>query len=154
MTRTYLSVSEKIDDRRHRSLYILHNGLEWFHTDTNKKEHIEELLKFFECEIELDEVSNGSPETGKITFYNVSKDIISHCDGGFWSIEQMLKQANGRRLKSFIGLSNGSLTTCYAAFDDEKNTVEILRPNPNAKDVYVTLPTSAHIEYIKKHWYI
>ena len=59
MTRTYLSVSEKTDDRRHRSLYILHNGWEWFHTDTNQKEHIDELLKFFECEIELDKVSKG-----------------------------------------------------------------------------------------------
>lgn len=132
----------------------MHNGWERFHTDTNEKEHIDELLKFFECEIELDEVLKGSPETGKIKFYNVSKDIISHCDGGFWSIEQMLKQANGRRLKSFIGLSNGSLTTCYAAFDDEKNTVEILRPNPNAKDVYPTMPIDAEVAYRRKHWFL
>ncbi len=39
-------------------------------------------------------------------------------------------------------------------FDDENNTVEILRPNPNAKDVYVTLPTNSHIEYVKNHWYM
>lgn len=154
MTRTHLSVSEKTDVRKHRSLYILHNGWQWFHTDTNQKEHIDELLKFFECEIELDRVSEGSEETGKITFYNVSKDIVSHCGGGFWSMEQLQEMASGRRLKSFIGLSNGSLTTCYAAFDDENNTVEILRPNPNAKDVYVTLPVNAHIEYVKNHWYI
>lgn len=154
MTRTYLSVSEKTDARKHRSLYILHNGWEWFHTDTNKKEHIDELLEFFECEIKLDRVSDGSEETGKITFYNVSKDIISHCSGGFWNMEQLWEIADGRRLKSFIGLSNGSLTTCYAAFDDENNTVEILRPNPNAKDVYVTLPVEAHIEYVKNHWYM
>ena len=154
MTRVYLSVSEKIDSRKHRSRYILHNGLQGYHTDTNNKEHIDELLTFFECELELDRVSEGSEETGKITFYNVSKDIISHCGGGFWNIYQILEQASGRRLKSFIGLSNGSLTTCYAAFDDDNNTVEILRPNPNAKDVYCTLPTDAHIEYARNHWVI
>lgn len=154
MTRTYLSVSEKIDDRRHRSLYILHNGWQWFHSDTNIKEHMDELLKFFECEITGVEMENSSSETGKVTFYNLSKDIISTCGGGFWNIEQMLESANGRRLKSFIGLSNGSLTTCYAAFDDDNNTVEILRPNPNAKDVYCTLPTSAHIKYAQNHWII
>ena len=154
MTRTYLSVSEKTDSRKHRSIYILHNGWQWFHSDTNIQEHMEELLKFFECELELDKVSEGSKETGKFTFFNLSKDIISHHCGGFWNIEQMLEQANGRRLKSFIGLSNGSLTTCYAAFDDDNNTVEILRPNPNAKNVYCTLPTDAHIEYKKNHWII
>ncbi len=154
MTRTYLSVSEKTDDRKHRSLYILHNGRQWFHADINIKEDMDELLKFFECEITSVENTSSSPETGKVTFYNLSKDIISHCGGGFWNIEQMLEQARGRRLKSFIGLSNGSLTTCYAAFDDDNNTVEILRPNPNAKDVYSTMPIDAEIAYRCHHWYI
>lgn len=154
MTRTYLSVSEKTDGRQHRSLYILHNGWEWYYADTNIKEHMDNLLKFFECEIlEAEEVHNHLT-TGKIVFYNLSKDIINTYGGGFWSIDQMLEQANGRRLKSFIGLSNGSLTTCYAAFDDENNTVEILRPNPNAKDVYCTLPIDAHVKYIQNHWVI
>lgn len=153
MTRTFLSVSEKTDDRRHRSLYILHNGWQWFHADTNIREHMEGLMKFFECEVVSVENANSSPETGKITFYNLSKDIISHC-GGFWSIEQMLEQANGRRLKSFVGLSNGSLTTCYAAFDDDNNTAEILRPNPNAKEVYPTMPLGAEIAYRKNHWFL
>ena len=65
-----------------------------------------------------------------------------------------MEQANGRRLKSFIGLSNGSLTTCYAAFDDDNNTVEILRPNPNAKEVYPTMPLEAELEYRKNHWFL
>lgn len=105
MTRTYLSISEKTDPRRHRSLYILHNGCEWYHADTNIKEH-------------------------------------------------MMEEANGRRLKSFLGLSNGSIVTCYAAFDDDKNTVEILRPNPNAEAVYQPMPLSAELEYRKNHWYL
>lgn len=153
MTRTYLSISEKIDSRKHRSFYILHNGWQWYHADTNIKKHMDELLKFFECETELERITN-SLENGKIEFYNVSKDIISHLGGGFWNIEQMLEQANGKRLKSFIGLSNGSLVTCYAAFDDDNNTVEILRPNPNANNVYQTMPLEAEIAYRKNHWYI
>ena len=154
MTRTFLSVSEHTDAQKHRSLYILHNGWQWFHADTNHEEHMKELLKFFECDIlEVDSVAHY-PSTGKITYYNLSKDIISTCGGGFWNLEQMLKQAGGRRLKSFIGLSNGSLTTCYAAFDDDNNTVEILRPNPNAKDFYPTMPLKSEIEYRKNHWFL
>ena len=154
MTRTYLSVSEKIDPKYHRSLYILHNGWEWYHADTNTKEDMMELLKFFECEILEVEKENNLGEAGKVTIYNLSKDIISKCGGGFWNLEQMMEQANGRRLKSFIGLSNGSLTTCYAAFDDENNTVEILRPNPNAKEVYPIMPLKAELEYRKNHWFL
>lgn len=154
MTRTYLSVSERTDQQKHRSNYILHNGWEWFHADTNREEHMMKLLKFFECDIlEIESVSEY-PTTGKITFYNLSKDIISKCGGGFWNLNQMLEQANGRRLKTFIGLSNGSLTTCYAAFDDDKKTVEILRPNPNAKEVYPTMPLEAEIKYRLNHWFI
>ena len=154
MTRTYLSISEHTDPQKHRSNYILHNGWEWFHADTNSEKQMQELLKFFECEILEEEKAIHFPSTGIIKFYNLSKDIISKCGGGFWNIEQMLEQANGRRLKTFIGLSNGSLTTCYAAFDDEKHTVEILRPNPNAKDFYPTMPLESEIKYRLNHWFL
>lgn len=152
MTRTYLTIAEKTSGN-HRSLFILHNGWQWYHSDTNIIENMESLLKFFECEIELDH-STQTEENGVIAFYNVSKDIVSRCSGGFWNMEQLQEMANGRRLKSFIGLSNGSLTTCYAAFDDDNNTVEILRPNPNAKDFYPTMPLNAEIEYRKNHWFL
>lgn len=152
MTRTYLTVSERMDDRQHRSLYILHNGGNWFHADTNVKEHMDELLKFFEIEVIEKESTNYFPNTGNIDLYNLSKDIISICGGGFWTIEQMMEQAKGRRLKSFLGLSNGSIVTCYAAFDENNNTIEILRPNPNAEAVYQTMPLEAEVQYRKKHW--
>lgn len=154
MTRTYLSISEKTDTRQHRSLYILHNGWERYHADTNIEEHMMELLKFFEVEILEKESETHSPDTGKVEIFNLSKDIISPCGGGFWTIEQMMEEANGRRLKSFLGLSNGSIVTCYAAFDDDANTVEILRPNPNAKAVYQTMPLDAELQYRKNHWYL
>lgn len=152
MTRTFLSVSEKISDR-HRSNYILHNGFEWYHSDTNSKEQMENLLNFFECEITLDH-ENYSEENGTVKYFNLSKDIISRSNGGFWSFEQLQKLIDGKRVKTFIGLSNGSLTTCYAVFDDENGTIEIIRPNPNAKDVYHTMPLTAEIEYRKNHWFI
>lgn len=154
MTRTYLTVSEKTDPKRHRSLYILHNGWEWYHADFNNKKQMDELLDFFECEITSEEKTTESELTGKVVYYNLSKDIIISYGSGFWSIPQMLEQAGNRRIKTFIGLSNGYLTTCYAAFDDEKNTVEILRPNPNAKEVYPIMPLEAELEYIRNHWYI
>ena len=152
MTRTYLTVAEKTSEK-HKSLYILHNGWEWYHADTNIQEHMEDLLKFFECEAVLEETKHTA-DNGKIEFFNISKDIISRWDGGFWNLEQLQEKAKGRRLKTFIGLSNGSLTTCYAAFDDDNNTVEILRPNPNAKEVYNTMPLSAELEYKRNHWFL
>ena len=152
MTRTYLTVAEKTSEK-HRSLYILHNGWEWYHADTNIQEDMENLLKFFECDVEADHTIHTA-ENGKIEFFNISKDIISRCNGGFWNFEQLQELANSRRLKTFLGLSNGSLTTCYAAFDDDNNTVEILRPNPNAKEVYQTMPLEVEIAYRKTHWFL
>lgn len=152
MTRTYLTVAEKTSEK-HRSLYILHNGWEWYHADTNIQEDMENLLKFFECDVEADHTIHTA-ENGKIEFFNISKDIISRCNGGFWNLEQLQEMARGRRLKTFLGLSNGSLTTCYAAFDDDNNTVEILRPNPNAKEVYQTMPLEVEIAYRETHWFL
>ena len=83
MTRTYLTVSEKTDHEYHRSLYILHNGWEWYHADTNIKKHMMDLLKFFEVEILEKESTTHSPKTGKVELFNLSKDIISTCGGGF-----------------------------------------------------------------------
>lgn len=154
MTRTYLSVSEKTDYKKHRSHYILHNGWEWYHADFDNKSQMDKLLEFFECEIVGTEKTTESPETGKVTYYNLSKDIISRCGGGFWNIEQVVEQANGKRIKSFLGLSNGFLTVCYAIFDDNNNTVEVVRPNPNARQVYITMPFDLELQYRKNQWYM
>lgn len=150
MTRTYLTIAEKTS-RHFRSNYILHDGWQWYHSDTNNKAAMMNLLAFFECKIELDHVGENN-ENGKIEFYNVSKDIISKCGGGFWNEEQLKETINGRRYKSFLGLSNGSIVTCYAVFNDNENTVEIIRPNPNAKEVYSAMDTKDHINYLKDNW--
>lgn len=151
MTRTYLTIAEKTSEK-HRSLYILHNGWEWYHADTNIQEHMEDLLKFFECETVFDGTKHTA-DNGKIEFYNISKDIISKSGGGFWNLKQLQEMANGRRTKTFTGLSNGSLVTCYTVFNDD-NTIEILRPNPNAKEVYNTMPLNAELEYRRNHWFL
>ena len=152
MTRTYLTIVEKTN-RYFRSNFILHNGLQWYHAGTNEETHMKELLEFFECEILLEKETKNS-ENGKIKFYNVSKDIISKCGGGFWNEDQLKEKINGRRYKSFLGLSNGSIVTCYAVFNDNENTVEILRPNPNAKEVYQKMSLEQDLEYRKNHWFL
>ena len=154
MTRTYLSVSENIDPKYHRSLYILHDGFQWYHADTNSKEQMNDLLDFFECEITEKEDRGRVGDAGNIVLYGLSKDIISKNGGGFWNMSQLMEDIKGRRVKSFIGLSNGSLVTCYACFDDDNNTVEIFRPNPNAKDVYFKMPFDVELKYRKEHWYL
>ena len=49
----------------------------------------------------------------------------------FWKIEDV------KNMKPFIGLENGSYVVCY--YRHHKNGVEIKRPNPNAKNVYIPL---------------
>ena len=152
-TRTYLTKAEHTDPQYHRSKYILHDGSNWAHADTNDKKQMFDLLNFFECKItSVESVVEGSP-LGRLVFYNLSKDIVS-CNPYFWTQEQALQMINGRRFKPFIGLSNGSLTNCYAVFNNDSNIVEILRPNPNAKEVYKTMPLDKEISYRRSHWYM
>lgn len=155
MTNTILVVSEKANYRRYRSKYILKDFLGHYHFDTNNKELMNKCLDFLECTVEKDDdFTTYTEKNGKTEVFRVSKNIISKCDGGFWNLDQLREMINGRRYKSFTGLSNGSLVTCYAAFDDDKNTVEIVRPNPNAKEVYKPLETKEHIKYKESHWYL
>ena len=46
----------------------------------------------------------------------------------FWSIEDV------KGMSPFVGLCNGSYVVCY--YKHFKNGVKIMRPNPNAKNVY------------------
>ena len=150
-TRTFLTVVERTCPK-HRSNYILHDGWQWYHADFNSEETMMDLLKFFECEIEEVE-THYNADTGKWTCYNVSKDIISRSCGGFWTLDQAMKEINGRRYKAFLGLSNGAIVTCYAVFNDD-DTVEILRPNPNAKEVYNKMRLKEELAYRRNHWYL
>lgn len=53
-----------------------------------------------------------------------------------------------RGAKPFIGLSNGSLVTCYLY--KEANVLHVYRPNPNYKDIYNPLPLDEHIAYCRR----
>lgn len=151
LTHTYLTVSEHTC-RTHRSTCILHNGWQWYHADFNDKNIMMDLLEFFECELtEVDK--KYYPDTGNLTFFNVSKDIISESGRSFWTKDEAMERINGRRYKSFLGLSNGSIVTCYAVFNDD-NTIEILRPNPNATEVYKRMELEKEIEYRRNNWYL
>ena len=151
LTRTYLTISEYTSNH-HRSTHILHNGWQWYHADFNNKKTMMELLDFFECTLtEVD--TKYYPDTGKITFYSVSKDILSYSGRGFWTKAEAMERINGRRYKTFLGLSNGAIVTCYAVFNDN-DTIEILRPNPNATEVYDKMDFSKEMEYRRNHWFL
>ena len=90
--------------------------------------------------------------TGKITYYNLSKNINNPCDGGFWSIEQLKDMSKGQKLKKFRGLSNGSLVSCYIGIGE--NIIDIYRPNPNAKEVFKDTEDYEAINYKRKNWYL
>jgi hypothetical protein len=59
---------------------------------------------------------------------------------GFWKLDEMHEGA-----RPFLGLSNGSVVTCY--FTNDGETITIYRPNPNAHEVYQPLPLEEHIKH-------
>lgn len=128
---------------------IIHDGWQWQIGCIHNNKDLQEVLEFLEIELteKIDEVEH--PTTGKILFYRLSKHINNPCDGGFWSIEQLKEMSKGQRLKKFKGLSNGSLVDCYVGIGE--NVVDIYRPNPNAKEVYVA---SEEFNYGRNHWYL
>lgn len=64
----------------------------------------------------------------------------------FWD-----KKSLPRGAKKIKALSNGSLVDCYFTKDKQNKTIEIYRPNPNAKKVYRPLSVKKHIKYTRKH---
>ncbi len=65
------------------------------------------------------------------------------CDS-FWTQDEIPAEAF-----PIVAGSNGSLVRCYATNDG--NTINIYRPNPNAKAVYCPLTISSHLAYIRAH---
>ncbi len=64
----------------------------------------------------------------------------------FWNKKQLPRGA-----KKMKALSNGSLVDCYFVKDKQNKTIEIFRPNPNAKKVYHPLSLKKHIKHEKKY---
>lgn len=71
---------------------------------------------------------------------------IKNSNANFWN-----KKSLPRGAKKIKALSNGSLVDCYFTKDKQNKTIEIYRPNPNAKKVYRPLSVKKHIKYTRKH---
>ena len=155
---TRISISEKTCNsakihpaaRREKQI-ILHDGWEWHMGDIQNKEQLEDFLNFFNIEFTGIHHEVEYETTGKIYFYNLSKNIKTYKQY-FWNLEQLKEFSNGAELKKVKGLSNGSIVDCYAEIND--NEVVIYRPNPNAKEVYNPMEFEKELNYRCNKWYI
>lgn len=155
---TKISISEKIYNlndvhpamRREKQI-ILHDGWEWHMGNIQNKEQLNGFLNFFNIELTnvIHEVEHDT--TGKIIFYNLSKNIKND-NRYFWSMEQLKEFSNGAELKKVKGLSNGSVVDCYAEIREDE--VIIYRPNPNAKEVYKEMNHQDELNYRCNNWYM
>jgi hypothetical protein len=157
--KTSISISEKTctDYKVHPAMrreekIIIHDGWEWHIGMIHNEKQLKEVLNFLEIELTEIEHEVEYNTTGKIIFYNLSKNINSPCDGGFWNIEQLKEMSRGQKLKKFKGLSNGSLVDCYIGIGE--NVIDIYRPNPNAKEVYNKMELSDELNYRRNNWYL
>jgi len=157
--KTTISISQKTctdinvhPAMRRESKIIIHDGWEWHIGKVQNQKELDEVLQFLEIELTTVEHEVEYNTTGKIVFYDVSKNINNPCGGGFWSIGQLQEMSKGQRLKKFKGLSNGSIVDCYIGISE--NTVNIYRPNPNAKEVYNEMEHNEELYYRKNNWYL
>jgi hypothetical protein len=157
--KTRISISEKVCTNikvhpamQRENKIIMHDGWEWYIGKIHNEKELKEVLNFLEIELTDIVYEVKWKTTGKIVFYNLSKNINSSCDGGFWSIEQLEEMSKGQKLKKFKGLSNGSIVDCYIGIGE--NTIDIYRPNPNAKEVYKPMDHYEELNYRKNNWYL
>lgn len=149
--RTYTNNDVHPAMRREKHI-IMHDGWEWHMGNINSKKDLEEILNFLEIELTTIDHEVKYNTTGKIVFYNLSKNINSPCDGGFWNMEQLEEMSKGQKLKKFKGLSNGSLVDCYIGIG--KDIIDIYRPNPNATEVYKKMAYEDELNYRRNNWYL
>lgn len=156
--KTMVSISEKVynfcdvhPSARREKQIILHDGWNWHIGNIKDKKQLNDFLKFFNIELTdiIHEVEHET--TGKIIFYNLSKNIVDS-KSSFWSMDQLKELSNGAELKKVKGLSNGSIVDCYAEI--KNNEIIIYRPNPNAKEVYNKMSFESEMEYRNNNWYI
>jgi hypothetical protein len=153
----YITVSEYTSDgvdvppcfRRKKNI-ILHRNHQWHMGNINNRNELNDFLKFFE--ITLEKIGESYNEYwGKTERFRPSKDIVEH-GKGYWTLEQLQEFAAGRKLKKVKGMSNGSLVDCYIGIGE--NNIEVYRPNPNAKNVYIPMELKKSISYKKTNWII
>ena len=93
-------------------------------------EGFKRFLKIYNLKIDhTEEKESYQYEGEKIKIYYFKPVIIT--EKYFWNIEDV------QNMNAFVGLSNGSYVVCY--YKHIKNGSIIMRPNPNAKNVYTEL---------------
>ena len=131
---------------------IIHDNYQWHIGCVHDDAELKQLLEFLEIELTTVDHEVEWETTGKIVFYNLSKNINPHA-GLFWTLEQLREQAKKEKLKKVKGLSNGSIVDCYIGIGED--IVNIYRPNPNAKEVYIPFSTlKEELQYRENHWYL
>lgn len=137
----YISKVKKTDERYHRSEIIIHKGNGYYLAEFRDQEQLDEFARMIGFEYRKRKEEEGKP-FGLYQEYDIDRRFV---DGAmFWKIDDLPENA-----KPFLGLSNGSIVTCY--FTNDGETVTIYRPNPNAKEVYHPLPLEKHIAYHMLH---
>ncbi len=159
MNITRISISEKVCNdynvhpaMQRRERIIIHDGWQGHIGRVHNEEQLQQVLNFLEIKLAGIDHEVEYDTTGKITFYNLSKNINNPCNGGFWNMEQLQEMSKGQKLKKFKGLSNGSLVDCYVGIGE--NVINIYRPNPNAKEVYQKMDFAEELEYRRNNWYL
>lgn len=123
---------------------VLHRDDMWHLGRFPNMEKLNDFLTFAGLKLgELTE-SKSMEECGMFYSWNIDSELD---DTGFSNIKDLPKQ-----VKPFIGLSNGSLVTCYL-YNDEK-TLHIYRPNPNYHDIYKPLSLEEHINHCRINGYL
>ena len=84
---------------------------------------------------------------GRVITMICDEKIIDDGFGGFWDISEVPKEA-----KPYYDVVNAEYVKCYIL--DEGHKVTTYKPNPNAKEVYPTMPLKAELEYRKNHWFL
>lgn len=137
MSRHYISMVEKTDARYHRSEIILHRPDLFYEAEFKRMEQLVEFSRMmgFTFKLRRDE---PSVMYGRYQEFDLSHEFDDKIGGGFWKLDDLPEGA-----RPFLGLSNGSIVTCY--FVNDGQTITIYRPNPNAKVVYHPLTTMEHI---------
>lgn len=132
---------DKIDQEWHRSKFIIHgeSGYYFAEFDTERQLNFFAEMLGFSYRLIDEKVSD---RLGTYRKYIMSHKINSPCGGGFWKRGDIPNEA-----KPFKALSNGSIVTCY--FTNDGETINIFRPNPNAKEVYKPLELSEHLAHRK-----
>lgn len=157
--KTYISISEKTytsndvhPAMRRENKIIIHDGWQWHIGNIHNQQQLQEVLDFLEIELTTIDHQVNYEKTGNIVFYNLSKNINSPCNGGFYSMEHLQEISKGQKLKHFKGLSNGSIVDCYIGIGDD--VINIYRPNPNYQDVYKKMDLSEELTYRRNNWYL